>query len=113
MQLAKDAVMLLLDHILVEVEQLDDTARLPKLINIVAEHIRNQTAIDTNTLPVPATKLEQAFAIYDSMPGASRIEVIAMIMCQLNMSKAGASSYYSQARDRYVEEELEVSASYA
>lgn len=103
MQLAKDAVMLLLDHIMVEVDRLDDTARLTRLVSIVAEHIRTQTAIDP--LPIPATKLEQAFAIYDSMPGATRIEVIAMIMCQLNMSKAGASNYYSQARDRYVQED--------
>jgi GTPase involved in cell partitioning and DNA repair len=50
------------------------------------------------------TKLEQAFCIYrvyEMMPKSTRLEVIQSIMDQLSMTKAGAASYYQQAKERY------------
>jgi GTPase involved in cell partitioning and DNA repair len=50
------------------------------------------------------TKLEQAFCIYrvyEMMPKSTRLEVIQAIMDQLSMTKAGAASYYQQAKERY------------
>lgn len=92
-----DNVDLLLDHIMTEAERLDASSHLPKLVSKLAEHIRTHIPQDP---PAHLTKLEQAYAIYDSMPGAARIDVIATIMRMLTMTKAGASSYYAQARLR-------------
>lgn len=99
----KVTVEILLEHILHEVEQLEETAHLTNLVSKLADHIKSIPSLEAQLTPTPLTKLEQAYAIYDSMPDAQRIEVIKMIMSQLNMTKAGASSYYAQARDRLAE----------
>lgn len=50
----------------------------------------------------PKTKLEQAFVIYQAMAGkATRKQIIDLIMTSLDMTKAGAASYYGQARNKY------------
>lgn len=50
----------------------------------------------------PVTKLEKAFEIYQRMAGTStRKQIIQTIMLELDMTKAGAASYYGQARRKF------------
>lgn len=52
----------------------------------------------SKTPAMRVTKLDQAKELFNKSPGFSREQVIALFMERLNMSKAGATTYYYNAQ---------------
>ncbi len=62
---------------------------------VVAPTATPVAAVATKT---GVTKITQARAIFSRTPGFSRADIIAKFMTELNMTKAGASTYYYLAQ---------------
>ena len=54
----------------------------------------NQTSAPAVAPVAAPSKMSQCKAIFDSMPGARRTDVIKEMMAKVNMSKAHAGTYY-------------------